>query len=87
MVIKEFCPQYEVDRIEKKFLNLSAGKMSHSEYTAQFNKMARMVPHQVDTVERRIKCYVDGFPSNVHVHVKAHRPSTFESVVELAGIV
>ncbi|KAK1429741.1 hypothetical protein QVD17_11959 [Tagetes erecta] len=61
--------------------------MSHLEYTTKFNEMAQLVPYLVETEQRRIKCYVQGLPPRVRTHVNAHRPGTFESVVDLAGIV
>ncbi|KAK1427893.1 hypothetical protein QVD17_16616 [Tagetes erecta] len=87
LMVKRFCPQYEVDRVEREFLNLTAGSMSHLEYTTKFNEMAQLVPYLVETEQRRIKCYVQGLPPRVRTHVNAHRPGTFESVVDLAGIV
>ncbi|KAK1406364.1 hypothetical protein QVD17_41658 [Tagetes erecta] len=87
LMINRFCPQYEVDRVEREFLNLTAGNMNHLEYTTKFNEMAQLVPYLVETEQRRIKCYVQGLPPRVRTHVNAHRPGTFESVVDLAGIV
>ncbi|KAK1424581.1 hypothetical protein QVD17_19914 [Tagetes erecta] len=87
LMVKRFCPQYEVDRVEREFLSLSAGSMSHLEYTTKFNEMAQLVPYLVETEQRRIKCYVQGLPPRVRTHVNAHRLGTFESVVDLAGIV
>ncbi|KAD6796106.1 hypothetical protein E3N88_07002 [Mikania micrantha] len=45
------------------------------------------VPHLVNTEERRLKLYVEGLPPRVRTHVKAHAPRTFESTVEISGIV
>ncbi|KAK1428063.1 hypothetical protein QVD17_16890 [Tagetes erecta] len=42
LMVKRFCPQYEVDRVEREFLNLTAGSMSHLEYTTKFNEMAQL---------------------------------------------
>ncbi|KAI3819603.1 hypothetical protein L1987_13444 [Smallanthus sonchifolius] len=53
----------------------------------EFNELAQLVPHLVETEERMIKYYVKGLPQRVRVHVKANLPSTFESVVNLSGIV
>ncbi|KAI3814365.1 hypothetical protein L1987_19118 [Smallanthus sonchifolius] len=44
-------------------------------------------PHLIESEERLIKYYVNGLPQSVRVHVKANLPSTFESVVNLSGIV
>ncbi|KAI3821513.1 hypothetical protein L1987_09081 [Smallanthus sonchifolius] len=59
----------------------------HRQYTSRFNELAQLVPHLVETEERMIKYYVKGLPKRVRVHVKANLPSTFESVVNLSGII
>ncbi|KAI3814152.1 hypothetical protein L1987_18899 [Smallanthus sonchifolius] len=53
----------------------------------KFNELPQLVPHLVETEERLIKYYVKGLPQKVRVHVKTNLPSTFESVVNLSGIV
>ncbi|KAI3822127.1 hypothetical protein L1987_09708 [Smallanthus sonchifolius] len=51
------------------------------------NEIDRLVPHLVDAEEKRIKYYIKGVPQKVRVHLKANTPTSFESVVSLAGIV
>ncbi|KAI3762516.1 hypothetical protein L1987_52946 [Smallanthus sonchifolius] len=87
LVIQKFCPQNEIDRVENEFLNFKAGNKTHRQYTSRFNELAQLVPHLVETEERMINYYVRGLPQRVRVHVKANLPSTFESVVNLSGIV
>ncbi|KAD3336153.1 hypothetical protein E3N88_31672 [Mikania micrantha] len=87
LVMKHFCPKNEIDKIEREFLILKAGRMNHRQYTSKFNEMSRLVPHLVNTEERRLKLYVEGLPPKVRTHVKAHAPRTFESTVEISGIV
>ncbi|KAI3794375.1 hypothetical protein L1987_37006 [Smallanthus sonchifolius] len=87
LIVQKFCPQNEIDRVENEFLNFKAGSKTHRQYTSRFNELAQLVPHLVETEERMIKYYVKGLPQRVRVHVKANLPSTFESVVNLSGIV
>ncbi|KAD6795232.1 hypothetical protein E3N88_06128 [Mikania micrantha] len=87
LVTKHFCPKNEIDKIEREFLILKAGRMNHRQYTSKFNEMSRLIPHLVNTEERRLKLYVEGLPPRVRTHVKAHAPRTFESAVEISGIV
>ncbi|KAI3825477.1 hypothetical protein L1987_06967 [Smallanthus sonchifolius] len=86
-IIQKFCPQNEIDRVENEFLNLKAGNKTHRQYTSRFNELAQLVPHLVETEDRLIKYYVKGLPQRVRVHIKANLPSTFESVVNLSGII
>ncbi|KAI3712716.1 hypothetical protein L1987_71281 [Smallanthus sonchifolius] len=66
---------------------MKAGSKTHRQYTSRFNELARLVPHLVETEDLLIKYYVKGLPQRVRVHVKSNLPSTFESVVNLSGIV
>ncbi|KAI3802211.1 hypothetical protein L1987_30341 [Smallanthus sonchifolius] len=87
LVIKNFCPRNEIENVEREFLGLKAGSMTHRQYTTRFNELARLVPHLVTTEERKIACYIQGLPDQVRIYVKANAPTTYDSVVELSGVV
>ncbi|KAI3774820.1 hypothetical protein L1987_49382 [Smallanthus sonchifolius] len=87
LVIKNFCPRNEIEKVEREFLGLKAGSMTHRQYTTQFNELARLVPHLVTTEERKIACYIQGLPDQVRTYVKANTPTTYDSAVELSGVV
>ncbi|KAD4385935.1 hypothetical protein E3N88_26104 [Mikania micrantha] len=87
LVAKQFYPKNELDKVEREFLVLKAGSLNHRQYTSRFNDLARLVPHLVATVERRVKLYMEGLPPKVRIYVKANAPKNFDSTVELSGIV
>ncbi|KAI3829976.1 hypothetical protein L1987_04108 [Smallanthus sonchifolius] len=87
LVISKFCPKNEVHKVEREFLTLQAGLMTHRQYTSKYNELARLVPHLVTTEERRIHYYIQGLPPKIRTFVNANTPSTFESVVVLSGVV
>ncbi|KAI3695400.1 hypothetical protein L1987_78397 [Smallanthus sonchifolius] len=87
LVIKNFCPRNEIEKVEREFLGMKAGSMTHRQYTTRFNELARLVPHLVTTEERKIACYIQGQPDQVRTYVKANAPTTYDSVVELSGVV
>ncbi|KAI3726208.1 hypothetical protein L1987_66005 [Smallanthus sonchifolius] len=87
LVTEKFCPKNEVHKVEREFLTLQAGLMTHRQYTSKYNELARLVPHLVTSEERRIHYYVQGLPPKIRTFVKANTPSTFESVVVLSGVV
>ncbi|KAI3828201.1 hypothetical protein L1987_02298 [Smallanthus sonchifolius] len=87
LLITKFCPQNEIDRVGREFLGLCTGNMTHRQYTSKYHELAQLVPHLVDTEEKRIKYFIKGLPQKVRVHVKANAPTSFESMVSLAGIV
>ncbi|KAI3825644.1 hypothetical protein L1987_07168 [Smallanthus sonchifolius] len=87
LVIKNFCPRNEIEKVEREFLGLKAGNMTHRQYTTRFNELARLVPHLVTTEERKIACYIQGLPDQVRTYVKANAPTTYDLAVELSGVV
>ncbi|KAI3825116.1 hypothetical protein L1987_06592 [Smallanthus sonchifolius] len=87
LVIKKFCPRNEIEKVEREFLGLKAGSMTHRQYTTRFNELARLLPHLITTEERNIVCYIQGLPEKVRTYVKSNAPTTYDSVVELSCVV
>ncbi|KAI3795726.1 hypothetical protein L1987_38383 [Smallanthus sonchifolius] len=87
LVIKNFCPRNEIEKVEREFLSLKVGSMTHRQYTTRFNELARLVPHLVTTEERKISCYIQGLPDKVRTYVMANAHITYDSVIELSGVV
>ncbi|KAI3825388.1 hypothetical protein L1987_06871 [Smallanthus sonchifolius] len=87
LVIKNFYPRNEIEKVEREFLGLKAGSMTHRQYITRFNELARLVPHLITTEERKISCYIQGLPDQVRTYVKANAPTTYDSVVELGDVV
>ena len=85
LVVEEYCPERELDKIELEFLSLEAGNMSHQEYTSKFNEMARLVPDLVTPESRKIKRYIQGLPLDIRRDMVTARPGTFRSAVDLSG--
>ncbi|KAI3704949.1 hypothetical protein L1987_75179 [Smallanthus sonchifolius] len=87
LVIKNFCPRNEIEKVEREFLGFKAGSKTHRQYTTRFNELARLVLHLITTEERKIDCNIQGLPDKVRTFIKANTPSTNDSVVELSGVV
>ncbi|GJV36082.1 putative reverse transcriptase domain-containing protein [Tanacetum coccineum] len=47
MIIEEFCPSYEMQKLETEMWNHVMVKVVHAAYTDRFHKLARLVPHLV----------------------------------------
>lgn len=56
MLMKYFCVEAKVERVEIKFLKFEDESRTQREYTTKFNCMARFVPQMVDIEENRIEC-------------------------------
>ncbi|GKC25226.1 putative reverse transcriptase domain-containing protein, partial [Tanacetum coccineum] len=47
MMIEEFCPNHEMQKLETKLWNHVMAGAGHAAYTDRFNKLARLVPHLI----------------------------------------
>ena len=45
--VKEFCPNNELQKLEKEFWNHAMVVANHVAYTDRFNELGRLVPHLV----------------------------------------
>ncbi|KAI3805539.1 hypothetical protein L1987_28008 [Smallanthus sonchifolius] len=76
LVIKNLYPRNDIEKVEREFMGLKVGSMTHRQYTTRFNELARLLPHLVMTEERKIACYIQGLPDKVRTYVKANAPIT-----------
>ncbi|GKB52270.1 putative reverse transcriptase domain-containing protein, partial [Tanacetum coccineum] len=58
MMIEEFCPSHEMQKLETELWNYVMVGASHAAYTDIFHELARLVPHLVTLESRNIKRYV-----------------------------
>ncbi|KAI3812757.1 hypothetical protein L1987_17469 [Smallanthus sonchifolius] len=85
LVIQKFCPQNEIDKMEEAFVELKAGSMTHRQFTSKFNELTQLVPHMVNSKERRIKCYIQKLLPRVRTIINANASRDFDSVVAMSG--
>ncbi|XP_035840338.1 uncharacterized protein LOC110914148 [Helianthus annuus] len=84
-LIKEnFCPQHEVEKIETDFLTLVMKNLDCQAYVTSFNTMSRLVPYLVTPEPKRIARFIGGLAPEIKGNVKASRPTTYRSVVDLS---
>ncbi|GKE03606.1 reverse transcriptase domain-containing protein, partial [Tanacetum coccineum] len=55
LLVEEFCPSNEMERLENKFWNYKVVGANHAAYTNRFHELAKLVPHQVTPESTRIK--------------------------------
>ncbi|GKE44122.1 reverse transcriptase domain-containing protein [Tanacetum coccineum] len=81
MMIEEFCPSHEMQKLETELWNHAMVGNGHAAYTNRFYEMARLVPHLVTPKSRKIKRYVYGLAPQIHEMVVATEPTMIQSVV------
>ncbi|GKE97670.1 reverse transcriptase domain-containing protein, partial [Tanacetum coccineum] len=55
MMIQEFCPSHEMQKLESELWNHAMVGAGHAMYTDRFHELARLVPHLVTPKSRMIK--------------------------------
>ncbi|GJW79227.1 reverse transcriptase domain-containing protein, partial [Tanacetum coccineum] len=85
MMIQEFCPSHEIQKLESELWNHAMVEAGHAAYTDRFNELARLVPHLVTLESRMIKRYEYGLATQIHRIVAAIEPKTKQKVVQISG--
>ncbi|GKD69545.1 reverse transcriptase domain-containing protein [Tanacetum coccineum] len=67
MMIEEFCPSHEMQKLEIELWNHVIVGACHSTYTDRFHKLARLVPHLVTPESRKIERYVYGLAPQIRM--------------------
>ncbi|GKA94105.1 reverse transcriptase domain-containing protein, partial [Tanacetum coccineum] len=55
MIIEEFCPSREMQKLETELWKYAMVGVGHAAYTDRFHELARLVPHLVTLESRKIK--------------------------------
>ncbi|GJY23280.1 putative reverse transcriptase domain-containing protein [Tanacetum coccineum] len=86
MMIEEFCPSHEMQKLETELWNHAMVGAGHVAYTDRFHELARLVPHLGTLKSRKIARYVYGLASQIRGMVAATKPKTIQKVVQISGV-
>ncbi|KAJ0565454.1 putative transcription factor interactor and regulator CCHC(Zn) family [Helianthus annuus] len=84
LIMENYCPQHEVERIESDFLSLVMTNLDCQAYLTNFNTLSRLVPYLVTPEPKRIARFIGGLAPEIKASVKASRPATFRSAADLS---
>ncbi|GJR44047.1 putative reverse transcriptase domain-containing protein [Tanacetum coccineum] len=85
MMIQEFCPSHEMQKLESELWNHAMVGAGHAAYTDRFHELARLVPHLVTPESRMIERYVYGLAPQIRRMVAATEPKTIQKAVQISG--
>ncbi|GJY78558.1 putative reverse transcriptase domain-containing protein [Tanacetum coccineum] len=86
LLVEEFCPSNEIERMENEFWNHKMVGANHAAYTDRFHELAKMVPHLVTPESACIKRYVTGLAPEIRGMLKVTQPITIHDAILRAGI-
>ncbi|GJX14833.1 reverse transcriptase domain-containing protein [Tanacetum coccineum] len=78
MMIEEFCPSHEMQKLEFELWNHAMVGAGHAAYIDRFHKLAMLVPHLVTPESRKIKRYVYGLAPQIRGMVAVTGPKTIK---------
>ncbi|GKB54651.1 reverse transcriptase domain-containing protein, partial [Tanacetum coccineum] len=85
MMIQEFCPSHEMQKLESELWNHIMVGAGHAAYTDRFHELAMLVSHLVTPDSRMIERYVYGLAPQIHAMVPATEPKTIQKAVQISG--
>ncbi|GKG14665.1 reverse transcriptase domain-containing protein, partial [Tanacetum coccineum] len=85
MIIQEFCPSHEMQKLESELWNHAMVGAGHAAYTDRFHELARLVPHLVTPESKMIKRYVYGIAPQIRRMVATTEPKTMQKAVQISG--
>ncbi|GJT24165.1 putative reverse transcriptase domain-containing protein [Tanacetum coccineum] len=77
MMIQEFCPSHEMQKLESELWNHAMVEAGHVAYTDRFHELARLVPYLVTPESRMIERYVYGLAPQIRGMVAVTEPKTY----------
>ncbi|GJX29193.1 reverse transcriptase domain-containing protein [Tanacetum coccineum] len=85
MMIQEFCPSHEMQKLEFELWNHAMVRAGHAAYTDRFHELVRLVPHLVTPESRMIERYVYGLALQTRKIVAAMEPKTIQKAVQISS--
>ncbi|GJX06175.1 putative reverse transcriptase domain-containing protein [Tanacetum coccineum] len=86
LLVKEFCPSNEMEKLETEFWNHKMVGVNHAGYTDRFHKLAKLVLHLVTPESSRIKRYIAGLAPEIRGMLQVTQPTTIQSEILRTGI-
>ncbi|GJV71550.1 putative reverse transcriptase domain-containing protein [Tanacetum coccineum] len=85
LLMKEYCPDDEIQKLESEFWNHKMVGRYVDGYTARFHKLARLVPYMVIPESQRVNCCIRGLAPEIKPHVTSSEPATIQGAVSMAN--
>ncbi|GKD02865.1 reverse transcriptase domain-containing protein, partial [Tanacetum coccineum] len=85
MMIQEFCPSHEMQKLEFELWSHVIVGAGHVAYTDRFHELSRLVPHLVTPESMTIERYMYGLAPQIRRMVAAMEPKTMQKVVQISG--
>nr|GEY42754.1 putative reverse transcriptase domain-containing protein [Tanacetum cinerariifolium] len=83
MVLEEFCPDEEIQRMEDELRSLKLRDTNIAAYTQRFHELVLLCPKVVPTEKKKVEAYIKGLPENIKGETTSSRPVNMNEVVRM----
>nr|GEX73109.1 putative reverse transcriptase domain-containing protein [Tanacetum cinerariifolium] len=84
IMMDEFCPDEEVQRLEDELRSLKLKDTNIAVYTQRFNELVLICPEAVPCKKKKVEAYIKGLPENIKGEVTSSRPVNLNETVCMA---
>jgi hypothetical protein len=77
-------PQVVIKLKKKEFQDLKQGSMSVNEYVTKFTQLSRYAPHEVNTIEKKQECFLNGLNDGLAYALEARDFEDFQGMANKA---
>jgi len=85
LMLEEYCPDNEVEKLEREFHSLKQNGGDNKAYTRRFHQLRKLVPHICTNEKRAVRLYITGLPMEIRGNVRSNQPATLKSASTLAA--
>nr|GEY22263.1 reverse transcriptase domain-containing protein [Tanacetum cinerariifolium] len=83
LLIKKYCPQTEIKKMEDEFYNMTVKGNDLKTYVRRFQELAVLCPTMVLNSEKLMEVFVRGLPRSIEGNVTASKPQTLEEAITI----
>lgn len=84
LMIKEYCPIEEMQKLEQEFWNLVIQNANIATYTNYFNDLSIFFPNLVTPQHKKVERYIQGLVQPIQGLVTSSRPTMYDGAKRLA---
>ncbi|GJS06631.1 putative reverse transcriptase domain-containing protein [Tanacetum coccineum] len=84
LLIKKYCPQTEVQKMEDKIYHLIVKGNDFKKYVRRFQELATLCPTMVRNSKKITEVFIRGLPQSIEGNVTTSKPQTLEEVINIA---
>ncbi|GKB74960.1 reverse transcriptase domain-containing protein [Tanacetum coccineum] len=84
LLIKKYCPQTKVQKMEDEFYHLTMKGNDLKTYVRRFQELATLCPTMVPDSEKMMEVFIEGLPRSIEGKVTAFKSQTLEEAINIA---